>query len=97
MRVFRRFRALPRKKRTTETRACTVAWRPLKRRKVTGVRDRASRAQTRDAHACARGFVAEASRRRDSRDATPLDYFILATPLGLSENGDGKGVHILEI
>jgi len=68
-----RFQALLRassKKRTTETRASTVAWRPLSRRKVTGFRDRARRARARDVHARARGFVAEASRRRDSRDAT---------------------------
>ena len=48
-----------------------------KRREVTVVRDRARRTRARDAHARARGFVAEASRRRDSRDATRLDYFIL--------------------
>ena len=83
-RVFRRFRTLPPNKKTTETRARKVAWRPLKRREVTGVRDRARRTRARDAHARARGFVAEASRRRDSRDATRLDYFILAaeSPLG---------------
>lgn len=83
-RVFRRFRTLPRIKKTTETRARTVAWRLLKRREVTGVRDRARRARARDAHACARGFVAEASRRRDSRDATRLDYrlFSRRKPVG---------------
>jgi len=82
-----RFQALLRassKKRTTETRASTVAWRPLSRRKVTGFRDRARRARARDVHARARGFVAEASRRRDSRDATRLDYrlFSRRKPVG---------------